>query len=73
MIRLEEMIKFDNFKPGKKVELLLLYFPEVREYKLHGDPSTADGPFVFYDKQNKANHYYADRWIELEFEEEIPF
>lgn len=72
MIRFEDMTDMKQSRPGEKIKTMLLYFPDVREYRIWNNYSTADGKFVFKTEGIKR-YCYASLWIELEGKTEIPF
>jgi hypothetical protein len=73
MINFSDMIEIEKYRPGVKIECMLLYFPVVKKYKIHYDYDTADGSFIFkIDDQNEVSDH-ASLWLELEQESEIPF
>jgi len=71
MIHLNEMIDMKKYKPGEKIKCMLLYFPQVKEYRIHTDYSNAYCSFAFIDSEGIAKMDIASLWIELEKEEEV--
>jgi hypothetical protein len=79
MIKKEDMNLMEDVRPGRAVKCMILYFPNVEEYKICTDPFASTEKFVFKRKiitpnGNRYEDYtdIASRWIELEFSK-VPF
>jgi hypothetical protein len=58
------MIDFSEYKPGTKYSELLLYFPQVNEFRIARYDEDIYGKYVFVTKDTSVISY-ASKWIGL--------
>jgi hypothetical protein len=65
ILKQEDMNDMSKIRPGIDVKNMLLYFPNVNQYKTWKDYSTAYKDFIFEERSERVTDN-ASKWIELE-------